>query len=90
MQLKSTDVQVARSGGGGQPVFFKIELTGDTEFDWSLFCGSIRRNLHLPIDFRDGYYKTNFAAATDDWAALMEVAWSSLVGGGVGSYLPEW
>ena len=52
LQLKTQDIQVARSAGGGQPVFFKVELTGDTEFDWILFCGSIRRTLHLPIDYR--------------------------------------
>jgi hypothetical protein len=50
-QLKITDVFVARSGSG-QPVYFKIELTGDSDFDWTLFCGTIRRTLHLPIDFR--------------------------------------
>jgi hypothetical protein len=50
-QLTSRDVLVARSGSI-QPVFFKVELIGDSPFDWTLFCGSIRRTLYLPIDYR--------------------------------------
>ena len=39
-------------GGSVFPVFFKVELTGNTDFDWKLFCGSIRRSLYLPLDFK--------------------------------------
>ena len=54
----SREVFVAKSGSVF-PVFFKVELTGNTDFDWNLFCGSIRRSLYLPLDFHLKLFKVD-------------------------------